>query len=358
MTSALVEKWRDGADQRHRETRDETIRLIGLQLAHELEVNAAAQKEILTKLLGAQEDALHAITKGEPLQAFMARRAEETVAALEAIKTQHRKDHQRRPPRAGHGAHDAGGRGRARRRDARSPCRGCGGDGRAASGPAAPAAEDRAAFRGCTAWEAYLESGHGCGGRERWHRVWRIAGAWISRHPSRPGSCQGIDGPLCKRAPGIPPAASARLHAGEMVLPQRVAEVVRRGSERSSRPVQITNHFTVTGGQRRGHRQSHRAADRTVGALRAARQDHPGQDVMAELFTNNAATTVASGLNNTTNPVTFTVASATAFPATGNFRILVGNELLLVTARAGTSFTATRGHRGDRESRRMPMAPR
>src|SRR5207247_4762369 len=37
------------------------------------------------------------------------------------------------------------------------------------------------------------------------------------------------------------------------------------------------------------------------------------------------------------------VTSAASFPASGQFRILIGDELLLVTAVAGTTFTVTRG---------------
>jgi hypothetical protein len=65
-----------------------------------------------------------------------------------------------------------------------------------------------------------------------------------------------------------------------------------------------------------------------------------------EKLSNNAKTTVASGLANVTNPVTFVVASAGGFPTAGNFRILVEAEILLVTAVAGTSFTASRAQEG------------
>lgn len=64
---------------------------------------------------------------------------------------------------------------------------------------------------------------------------------------------------------------------------------------------------------------------------------------MTEQFTNNAQTTVTSGLNNTTNPVTFLAASAAGFPTSPNFRILVDNELMLVTAVSGVSWTVSRG---------------
>lgn len=56
---------------------------------------------------------------------------------------------------------------------------------------------------------------------------------------------------------------------------------------------------------------------------------------------------VSDALNNTTDPVSFTVASASGFPTTNPFYILVGSEVLRVTAGAGTtSWTASRGQLG------------
>lgn len=60
-----------------------------------------------------------------------------------------------------------------------------------------------------------------------------------------------------------------------------------------------------------------------------------------ELITNNAQTTLSAGINNSVTSLS--VASATLFPTTGNFRIRIGTELLLVTAVSGTTFTVTRG---------------
>ncbi len=57
------------------------------------------------------------------------------------------------------------------------------------------------------------------------------------------------------------------------------------------------------------------------------------------------STTVSSGLNNTTNPVTFTVASDSGFPA-ATFYIKVQDEILKVTTHSGTSWTANRGQFG------------
>ncbi len=63
-----------------------------------------------------------------------------------------------------------------------------------------------------------------------------------------------------------------------------------------------------------------------------------------EQYSNLAQTTLGSGINNSVTSLT--VASATAFPSAGNFRILIGTELLLVTAVSGTTFTVTRGVEG------------
>lgn len=64
-----------------------------------------------------------------------------------------------------------------------------------------------------------------------------------------------------------------------------------------------------------------------------------------EQFTNNAQTTLNGGIS-TTNPITLVVTSASLFPTTGNFRIRIDDELLLVTAVSGTSFTCDRGIEG------------
>jgi len=75
---------------------------------------------------------------------------------------------------------------------------------------------------------------------------------------------------------------------------------------------------------------------------------------MAEQYTNLAQSTT-TGLNNTTNPVTFSVATGegSKFPATtnGSFRLVVepntaNQEILLVTSRTGDSMTANRAQEG------------
>lgn len=57
-----------------------------------------------------------------------------------------------------------------------------------------------------------------------------------------------------------------------------------------------------------------------------------------------AWTTLSAGINNSVTALT--VASASAFPSAGQFRIAIGDELLLVTAVVGTTFTVSRGVEG------------
>lgn len=63
-----------------------------------------------------------------------------------------------------------------------------------------------------------------------------------------------------------------------------------------------------------------------------------------ELLVNNATTTLNGGINNSVTSVVVT--SGAVFPATGNFRILVDTELMLVTARSSDTLTVTRGIEG------------
>lgn len=60
-----------------------------------------------------------------------------------------------------------------------------------------------------------------------------------------------------------------------------------------------------------------------------------------ELLANAASSILTSAISSTVRPVALSVASATAFPTTGDFRIKIDSEILLVTAVAGTTFTAT-----------------
>jgi hypothetical protein len=59
-----------------------------------------------------------------------------------------------------------------------------------------------------------------------------------------------------------------------------------------------------------------------------------------ELFANAAQTTLASSISSSAG--TLSVALASAFPSTGNFRILIDSEVILVTGVSGTTFTLDR----------------
>lgn len=63
-----------------------------------------------------------------------------------------------------------------------------------------------------------------------------------------------------------------------------------------------------------------------------------------ERLANNAETTLASSVVPADS--TISVASAATFPTEGDFRIVIDNELMLVTAVTGTTFTVTRGIEG------------
>lgn len=66
-----------------------------------------------------------------------------------------------------------------------------------------------------------------------------------------------------------------------------------------------------------------------------------------ENYSNNTASTLTAPLDNVTNPVTVNIASGAGFPNAGQFRVLIDNEILLVTAGGGTtSMTATRAQEG------------
>jgi len=62
---------------------------------------------------------------------------------------------------------------------------------------------------------------------------------------------------------------------------------------------------------------------------------------MPDTFANHAGTTLSGAIASATRPVTFSVASATGLPATGNFRVVIDSEILLITTIAGTSLTGS-----------------
>jgi len=59
-----------------------------------------------------------------------------------------------------------------------------------------------------------------------------------------------------------------------------------------------------------------------------------------EQFANNASTTLNGGINNAVTSLVVT--SASGFPSSGNFRIIIDSEIMIVTAVSGTTFTVTR----------------
>jgi hypothetical protein len=64
-----------------------------------------------------------------------------------------------------------------------------------------------------------------------------------------------------------------------------------------------------------------------------------------EKYSNDAQTTLFSAIADNI-VTTLVVASAVLFPTTGNFRIRIDNEFMLVTGVSGTTFTVIRGIEG------------
>ena len=65
-----------------------------------------------------------------------------------------------------------------------------------------------------------------------------------------------------------------------------------------------------------------------------------------EQIANTAQSTTTGSIDGSTNPVTFGVSSVSAFPSSGNFRIIIDSEILLVTSVSGSNFTANRAQEG------------
>lgn len=63
-----------------------------------------------------------------------------------------------------------------------------------------------------------------------------------------------------------------------------------------------------------------------------------------EQFSNFAESTLDGGINNSVTSLT--VSDASLFPSEGNFRILIDDEILLVTNVSGSTFTVSRGQEG------------
>ena len=66
--------------------------------------------------------------------------------------------------------------------------------------------------------------------------------------------------------------------------------------------------------------------------------------IRRELLVNNASTTLNGAINASTTSITVT--DGTVFPSTGNFRILIGSEIMSVTARSTHVLTVVRGEEG------------
>src|SRR5271170_691871 len=72
---------------------------------------------------------------------------------------------------------------------------------------------------------------------------------------------------------------------------------------------------------------------------------------MSELFGNNCQTTLAAAIPSTSATTLTVTSNGTAgtpggFPSTGNFRILIDSEYMLVTSVSGTTWTVSRGIEG------------
>lgn len=65
-----------------------------------------------------------------------------------------------------------------------------------------------------------------------------------------------------------------------------------------------------------------------------------------EQIVNGGNTTTTGSVDDSSNPVVISVASAAVFPSVGNFRILIDNELLLVTSVSGNDLTCSRAQEG------------
>jgi hypothetical protein len=68
--------------------------------------------------------------------------------------------------------------------------------------------------------------------------------------------------------------------------------------------------------------------------------------VAIEQLANSAQSTTTGSVDGVSNPVTFSVVSAAAFPTVGQFRVLIDSEILLVTSVSGAAFTASRAQEG------------
>lgn len=73
-----------------------------------------------------------------------------------------------------------------------------------------------------------------------------------------------------------------------------------------------------------------------------------------EQFANNPSSTLTTAINSSVTSIV--VASATTFSQLGNFRIVVDNELMMVTAVSGTTFTVIRAIEGTTAASHLAQA--
>ena len=75
-----------------------------------------------------------------------------------------------------------------------------------------------------------------------------------------------------------------------------------------------------------------------------------------EVFANNGQSTLAVAITST-SATTLQVTSAVFFPTTGNFRIVIDSEIMLVTSVSSNTFTVTRGIEGTTNATHLILAP-
>jgi hypothetical protein len=74
-----------------------------------------------------------------------------------------------------------------------------------------------------------------------------------------------------------------------------------------------------------------------------------------EQHLNRAETTLNGAINNSTTSITVT--SGAVFPSSGNFRVMVDSEIMVVTARSSNTLTVVRGQDGTSAASHSDLAP-
>lgn len=78
--------------------------------------------------------------------------------------------------------------------------------------------------------------------------------------------------------------------------------------------------------------------------------------LIRELFANQGQTTLSSAITSTT-ATSVSVTSGAVFPSTGNFRVVVDDEIMLCTANASNTLTVVRGYESTTASTHLTAAP-